>query len=186
MFINKFLFKNTLLARSFLRQTKQVQKASLLNISMQMRYLSTKSKTESAFKSERFNQKFKEEQTKKKSSKEEAPVGESTSQTEDKEIKDPEILKLESRIKELERISLEKETKLNKTEKQLKEVINKYRYQVADNDNTVKRYKVEVSKARSFAITKFAQDLLNVRDDFQRALNFAGKFDVEGCEDLDI
>jgi molecular chaperone GrpE len=35
---------------------------------------------------------------------------------------------------------------------------------MAENDNTVKRYKSEIEKTKSFAISKFAKDLLDVRD----------------------
>jgi len=47
--------------------------------------------------------------------------------------------------------------------------MNKYKSQLAENDNTVKRYKVEIEKTREFSISKFAKDLLEVRDDLSLA-----------------
>ena len=40
---------------------------------------------------------------------------------------------------------------------------------MAENDNTVKRYKKEVENSKLFAVTKFAKDLLDVRDNLERA-----------------
>ncbi len=40
---------------------------------------------------------------------------------------------------------------------------------MAENDNTVKRYKKEIDSTRDFAITKFAKELLDVRDNLERA-----------------
>ena len=40
----------------------------------------------------------------------------------------------------------------------------KFQYQVADNENTVKRYRKLEADAKVFAISKFAKDLLDVRD----------------------
>lgn len=42
-------------------------------------------------------------------------------------------------------------------------------YQLAENDNTVKRYKKEIDSTREFAISKFAKELLDVRDNLERA-----------------
>lgn len=37
-------------------------------------------------------------------------------------------------------------------------------YQVAENDNTIKRYRKLQADEKIFAISKFAKDLLDVRD----------------------
>ncbi len=52
-------------------------------------------------------------------------------------------------------------------------------YQLAENDNTVKRYKKEIDSTREFAISKFAKDLLDVRDNLQRAFEHVNKLKVE-------
>ena len=42
-------------------------------------------------------------------------------------------------------------------------------YQLAENENTIKRYKKEIESTNEFAITKFAKELLDVRDNLERA-----------------
>ena len=49
---------------------------------------------------------------------------------------------------------------------------SQYKYQLAENDNTVKRYKHEVANAKEYAVSKFAKDLLEVRDDLQLAMSY--------------
>ena len=190
MQISRILFKKTLLARSCLRQAKQMPRACSLSMNTQMRYFSSESKTDTAAKSDRFTKKeeepVKEEATEETEKTTEEPTEEGAEEnTEEEEKVDPKITKLQEQISELESLLEKKETKLTDTDEKLKDVINKYRYQVAENDNTVKRYKDEVSKAKSYAITKFAKDLINVRDDFQRAIDHSGKFDHESCSDLE-
>lgn len=64
----------------------------------------------------------------------------------------------------------------------LKENVKQYKeklvYQLAENDNTVKRYKKEIDSTREFAITKFAKDLLDVRDNLQMAADYINKIDT--------
>ena len=40
---------------------------------------------------------------------------------------------------------------------------------MAENDNTIKRYLKEVDQTKEFAISKFAKELLEVRDSLQFA-----------------
>jgi molecular chaperone GrpE (heat shock protein) len=40
---------------------------------------------------------------------------------------------------------------------------------LAENDNMVKRYQKEIESTREYAISKFAKELLEVRDNFDRA-----------------
>ena len=51
-------------------------------------------------------------------------------------------------------------------------------YQLAENENTIKRYKKEIDSTREFAISKFAKDLLDVRDNLERASEFLTKINV--------
>lgn len=60
--------------------------------------------------------------------------------------------------------------------KQFKE---KLVYQLAENDNTVKRYKKEIDATKDFAISKFAKDLLDVRDNLERATEHIQKIKIE-------
>jgi molecular chaperone GrpE len=46
----------------------------------------------------------------------------------------------------------------------------KLAYQLAENDNTVKRYRKQIEDGKLFAISKFAKELLDVRDNLDLAL----------------
>jgi len=79
---------------------------------------------------------------------------------------------------------LEKKVKeLEKTEKKLKQ---KLIYQMAENDNTVKRYRKLIDDEKQFAISKFAKELLDVRDNLELALQHVDMEKVEESEDLDL
>jgi molecular chaperone GrpE (heat shock protein) len=43
---------------------------------------------------------------------------------------------------------------------------------MAENDNTIKRYLKEIDQTKEFAITKFAKELLDVRDNLEMGGNF--------------
>lgn len=62
--------------------------------------------------------------------------------------------------------------------------MNKYKSQLAENDNTVKRYKAEIEKTREFSISKFAKDLLEVRDNLSLAAQNTDLKVIEESEDL--
>ena len=47
----------------------------------------------------------------------------------------------------------------------------------------MRRYKLEVTKAKEYAIQKFALDLLSVRDDLQLALSYTKMDEIEKEED---
>ena len=49
----------------------------------------------------------------------------------------------------------------------------------------MKRYKKEIDSTREFAITKFAKDLLDVRDNLQMGYNFVDKIKIEEIQDLE-
>ena len=79
---------------------------------------------------------------------------------------------------------MEKKVKeLEKTEKKLKQ---KLIYQMAENDNTVKRYRKLIDDEKQFAISKFAKELLDVRDNLELALQHVDMEKVEESEDLDL
>lgn len=153
------------------------------------RRFTTTSKTESAEKSDRFDKKQTEQELKTQTEN-----AQNTDNANDKaessssDSSDDETSKAkqqhEDQVNQLEQRILEFESALKESETAFKDLTNKYRYQLADNDNTVKRYKDEVAKASEFAISKFAKDLLSVRDDFHRAIEFADKFDVEASTDV--
>ena len=74
-----------------------------------------------------------------------------------------EIKGLEKRIKELEDQSKRKEN-------EIKLARIEYTKQVKENESTVLRYRKMIEAETEFAITKFAKDLLEVRDALRMAI----------------
>jgi molecular chaperone GrpE len=66
--------------------------------------------------------------------------------------------------------------------KQVKELKQKLVYQLAENDNTVKRYRKQIEDGKQFAITKFAKELLDVRDSLELALKHCK---LEAMDDIE-
>lgn len=56
---------------------------------------------------------------------------------------------------------------------------------MAENDNTVKRYKLEIEKTKSFAISKFAKDLLDVRDSLKYADDHLNMDEVRALQEIE-
>ena len=70
----------------------------------------------------------------------------------------------EAEIKSLEKQIREKEAEEAKKEIDLRLVRVEYTRQVKENEATVKRYRKIIEDEKQFAISKFAKDLLEVRD----------------------
>ena len=62
----------------------------------------------------------------------------------------------------------------------------KYQYQVADNENTVKRYRKLEKDAKVFAISKFAKDLLDVRDALGLAMQHVDLDKIRDSDDNEM
>ena len=72
----------------------------------------------------------------------------------------------------------------------LKEQVKQYKeklvYQLAENDNTIKRYKKEIDSTREYAISKFAKDILDVRDNLEFAGNHIKKIKIDEVKDVEV
>ena len=77
----------------------------------------------------------------------------------------------EARIKELEEFGKSMKTKLA--------------YQVAENDNTIKRYRKLQADEKIFAISKFAKDLLDVRDALDLGMQHVNLEEALESEDIE-
>lgn len=55
---------------------------------------------------------------------------------------------------------------------------------MAENDNTVKRYKKEIDSTKEFAISKFAKDLLEVKDTLELAMKHVKKSNINEEQDV--
>ena len=60
-----------------------------------------------------------------------------------------------------------------------------YTKQVRENEDTVKRYRKMIDEEKQFAITKFAKDLLEVRDAVRFALENTNKDGIQSEKDLE-
>ena len=60
-----------------------------------------------------------------------------------------------------------------------------YTKQVRENEDTVKRYRKMIEEEKQFAITKFAKDLLEVRDAVRFALENTNKDAISSENDLE-
>lgn len=77
------------------------------------------------------------------------------------------------------------ETELEEQKEKASDLLSRLRLAHADAENARKRHETEISNAKSYAITKFAKDVVEVADNLSRAVEtFAGKEDKleEGSE----
>jgi molecular chaperone GrpE len=73
-------------------------------------------------------------------------------------------------FKEQDEMLEKKDKEIEELEKSLKDLKTRLAYQLAENDNTVKRYRKQMEEGKQFAISKFAKDILEIRDNLALAL----------------
>lgn len=88
-------------------------------------------------------------------------------------------------IDKIKKLIAEQDKEIEGLKEQVKQYKEKLIYQLAENDNTVKRYKKEIDSTREFAISKFAKDLLDVRDNLQMGYDFTEKIKLDDIKDLE-
>lgn len=88
---------------------------------------------------------------------------------------------LEKQVKDLTAQLEEKKAEVSHFEKEMKLVRIEYTKQVHENEDTVRRYRKMIEDEKVFAITKFAKDLIEVRDNLRFCLENidASKIDTE-------
>jgi len=91
----------------------------------------------------------------------------------------------ETEIKALEKELEELKTERNRQTKEIKLVRIEYTKQVKENENTVKRYRKMIDDEKDFAISKFAKDLLEVRDAVRMGLEHTDVEKIKANEDLE-
>jgi len=57
---------------------------------------------------------------------------------------------------------------------------------MAENDNTVKRYRKQIEDSKKFAISNFAKELLEVHDSLGLALHHTDLDKINASEDIDF
>ena len=108
-----------------------------------------------------------------------------SSESEEVELTPEDIKKIKDLIKEQDETIEKKVQEIEKLEKAVKDLKQKLAYQVAENDNTVKRYRKQIEEGKQFAISKFAKELLDVRDSLELALKHCNKDAIEGISDME-
>ena len=88
-------------------------------------------------------------------------------------------------VDKIKKLIAEQDKEIEVLKEQVKQYKEKLIYQLAENDNTVKRYKKEIDSTREFAISKFAKDLLDVRDNLQMGYDFTEKIKLDDIKDLE-
>jgi molecular chaperone GrpE len=79
----------------------------------------------------------------------------------------------------------EKKAEVHHYEKEMKMVRIEYTKQVHENEETVRRYRKIIDDEKVFAITKFAKDLLEVRDNLRFGMDTFDDEKVETEKDLE-
>lgn len=147
----------------------------------QMRFFSSKQE-----KLQEEEKEKKEEEVKLKEEVNELPSDKQTKQSDKKTQQDsssssdddtPSKLSAED-IKKIKKLIAEQDKEIEKLKELSKQLKEKLVYQLAENDNTVKRYKKEIDSTKEFAISKFAKDLLDVRDNLQMANDHIKKLKI--------
>ena len=90
----------------------------------------------------------------------------------------------EAEIKSLEKTIAELEEGTLKQKKEINVIRIEYTKQVKENENTVKRYRKMIEDEKQFAISKFAKDLLEVRDAVRMGLEHTDIEKIKAIEDL--
>ena len=87
-------------------------------------------------------------------------------------------------VKKIKALIADQDKEIETLKEQNKQYKEKLIYQLAENDNTIKRYKKEIDSTKDFAISKFAKDLLEVRDNLQLANDHIKKLKIAPEVDL--
>ena len=96
---------------------------------------------------------------------------------------DEEVELTKADLKRIKKLIQEQDDEIEELKKANKKAKKELQYQYAENDNTVKRYKNELKLAQEFAVSKFAKDMLEIRDNLQRAIDYCKIDDLREIED---
>lgn len=116
---------------------------------------------------------------------ESAGDAEAPSSDEDVELTSQDLKKIKELIRDQDTTIDKHEASIEELNAQVKKLKEKLVYQMAENDNTVKRYRKQIEEGKQFAISKFAKELLDVRDSLELALQHCNPEKIEGIEDIE-
>jgi molecular chaperone GrpE len=180
MYLSKLIFRKSLAIRQTHGLLQRSPQLHFNLIASPMRYFSSKPDAETEKEEVKPNE---EKQSEDENISEKDGEEKHTGSDGESSVDDEEEYVLKA--KDIKKLLKEQDDEIETLKKKLDNAINQYKYQLADNDNTVKRYKKEVNSAKEFAISKFAKDMLDIRDDLQMGIDYASKFDREGSTDIE-
>ena len=105
--------------------------------------------------------------------------------SEEEELSSEDIKKIKALITEQDETIESHENNIEELKKDIKMLKQKLAYQLAENDNTVKRYRKQIEDGKLFAISKFAKELLDVRDNLDLALQHVDLEKVDEMEEIE-
>lgn len=109
----------------------------------------------------------------------------SSSSSDEVELSAEDIKKIKALIAEQDDTIESNKKKIEELETDIKKYKQQLAYQMAENDNTVKRYRKQIEDGKQFAISKFAKELLDVRDNLSLALQHVDLEALEENEDIE-
>lgn len=109
-----------------------------------------------------------------------------TEEDSDLELSGEDVKAIQKLIKEQDEKIDKQKTKIESLAEELKKTKQKVVYQMAENDNTVKRYRKQIEDGKTFAISKFAKDLLEIHDNIGLALSHVDMEKVKEMEDIEL
>jgi molecular chaperone GrpE len=89
-------------------------------------------------------------------------------------------------FKEQDELLEKKDKEIEELENSVKDLKTRLAYQLAENDNTVKRYRKQMEDGKQFAISKFAKDILEIRDNLALALEHIDLEKINSTEDIEM
>ena len=181
---NGFILPSSLMQRSFFNKNKSKKGAEAEEASEQTPPETTDDTDKAAKQKKEPSSTATDDKDAAASAKEEEEQAQSTSS--DEELNSEDVKKIRELIKDQDATIEDLESKVETYEKSIKDLKQKLVYQIAENDNTVKRYRKQIEESKQFAISKFAKELLDVRDNLGLALQHVDMDKVKEIEDIEL
>lgn len=181
---NGFILPSSLMQRSFFNKNKSKKGAEAEEASEQTPPETTDDTEKAAKQKKEPSSTATNDKDAATAAKEEEEQAQSTSS--DEELNSEDVKKIRELIKDQDATIEDLESKVETYEKSIKDLKQKLVYQIAENDNTVKRYRKQIEESKQFAISKFAKELLDVRDNLGLALQHVDMDKVKEIEDIEL
>ena len=181
---NGFILPSSVMQRSFFNKNKSKKGAEAEEASEQTPPETTDDTEKAAKQKKEPSSTATDDKDAATAAKEEEEQAQSTSS--DEELNSEDVKKIRELIKDQDATIEDLESKVETYEKSIKDLKQKLVYQIAENDNTVKRYRKQIEESKQFAISKFAKELLDVRDNLGLALQHVDMDKVKEIEDIEL